>query len=66
MKAHVDKERCKMCGLCIAYCPKKAIERTDEINSRGYKHVRVLENFCVGCGMCYTVCPDGVFAIVEG
>ena len=38
---------------------------TDEINSRGYKHIRVLEDKCIGCGVCYTVCPDGVFTISE-
>ena len=38
---------------------------TDELNSRGYKHIRVLEDNCVGCGVCYTVCPDGVFTIME-
>ena len=38
---------------------------TDELNSRGYKHIRVLEESCVGCGICYTVCPDGVFTITE-
>ena len=65
-KAHADTERCKSCALCIAYCPKQALEMTEEINSRGYKHIRVLEERCVGCGTCYTVCPDGVFNITEG
>ena len=65
-KAYVDPERCKSCGLCIAYCPKKALEMTDEINSHGYKHVRVLEDVCIGCGTCNTVCPDGVFTITDG
>ena len=36
-KASADYERCKACGLCIAYCKKDALEMTDEINSRGYK-----------------------------
>lgn len=63
MKAIVDKERCKECGICIHYCPKKVISMTDELNSRGYKHIQVNEEGCIGCGICYTVCPDGVFSI---
>lgn len=63
MKAIADKERCKECGICIHYCPKKAISMTDELNSRGYKHIKVDEENCIGCGICYTVCPDGVFSI---
>lgn len=65
MKAVADKERCKECGLCMAYCPKKAIKMTDELNTRGYKHIAVMEEICIGCGICYTVCPDGVFSIEE-
>ena len=65
MKAIVDKNRCKACGLCTVYCPKNAIRMTDELNEHGYKHVAVDPALCVGCGICYTVCPDGVFSIKE-
>lgn len=64
-KAFINPERCKGCGLCIAYCKKNALEMTDDINTKGYKHIRVLEENCIGCGICYTVCPDGVFTITE-
>lgn len=63
MKAVVDKERCKECGICMYYCPKKVILMTEELNSRGYRHIQVAEEGCIGCGICYTVCPDGVFSI---
>ena len=36
---------------------------TDEINSRGYKHITVDSEKCIGCGICYIVCPDAVFTI---
>lgn len=65
MKAFVDAERCKMCGLCIANCSKHAIEATNRLNAKGYKYVSVAQALCVGCGICYTVCPDGVFTIKE-
>ena len=64
-KAYENVERCKSCGLCIADCPKEAIEMTSELNAAGYKHIRVDREKCVGCGACYTVCPDGVFTVTE-
>lgn len=64
-KATINAQNCKACGLCMEICKKNAIEMTDEINSRGYKHVRVKEENCVGCGVCYLVCPDAVFTIIE-
>lgn len=36
-----------------------------ELQIRDYKHIRVIEDNYVGCGICYTVCPDGVFTITE-
>lgn len=64
-KAKIDVERCKECSICIANCAKNAIEMTNDINSKGYKHIKIDDDKCVGCGICYIVCPDGVFEIVE-
>ena len=64
-KSKINPANCKECRVCMANCPKQAISMTDEINVRGYKHITVDEEKCIGCGICYTVCPDGVFTIVE-
>lgn len=64
-KAIIDKERCKACGLCVEYCPKKALKMADDININGYKYTLLIEEKCIGCGICYTVCPDGVFTITD-
>lgn len=65
MKAVANAERCKACGLCMRNCAKEALALTEELNRAGYKIIAVDEEKCIGCGICYTVCPDGVFSIVE-
>ncbi len=35
------------------------------MNENGYNVVSIDESRCVGCGLCYTVCPDYVFNVFE-
>jgi len=65
MKAYIDVERCKGCGLCIENCPRGAIALTQHMNTGGYVYAAVETKKCVGCGICYTVCPDGAFSILN-
>lgn len=48
---------CKKCGICVAFCPRKALELDED----GYPHLNGNQN-CDGCGLCELRCPD--FAIV--
>ncbi len=64
-KIIVDSLRCKGCYLCIDICPKKAIQREEHVNEKGYFPIRVDEEKCVACGSCYRICPDYVFEILE-
>ena len=64
-KLTIQKELCKGCGICVATCPKKAIEFSGTSNRSSYEYVRVDEATCVMCGSCYKVCPDGVFVFSE-
>lgn len=64
MKVEVNRPRCKECGLCIHYCPKKAISKSGELNAGGYYPVQIDDELCIACGICYTVCPDGVFHVL--
>lgn len=52
----VNKKLCKGCGICIEFCPKKALgkDKTD-------KAELVAEDKCIKCGLCVSYCPD--FAI---
>lgn len=64
-KAIADTNLCKGCRLCVGACPKGAIEALNELNKKGYEIIKIHEDKCIGCGMCYTMCPDYVFTIVK-
>jgi len=51
----INKEWCKGCGICVAFCPKDTLEIVDG-------KVQLKENdTCIMCGLCELRCPD--FAI---
>ena len=62
-KAYVNVHLCKECLRCVRECPKGAIVPLDTLNSKGYKTVAVIAEKCIGCGVCYTVCPDYCFEV---
>lgn len=47
----LKKSNCKNCHKCIRHCPVKAIRF-----SAGQAHV--VENECILCGQCFSVCPQ--------
>jgi 2-oxoglutarate ferredoxin oxidoreductase subunit delta len=54
-KVFVNKEWCKGCGICVAFCPKNVLE---------LKHGLIdiaRPDDCIKCGQCELRCPD--FAI---
>ncbi|MDY7039731.1 MAG: 4Fe-4S binding protein [Chloroflexota bacterium] len=63
---HVIRERCKGCGWCVAYCPRKVLEVSNEFNSKGYHPPCVVnEVACVSCGLCEMICPEFAIYRVE-
>ncbi len=47
----INKQWCKGCGICVAFCPKQALAMEHE------KAVTVPDR-CIVCGMCELYCPD--------
>lgn len=57
-------ERCKGCGICIAFCPLKVLQLSKQTNAKGYYLPGIAagkEHACVDCEFCSLVCPE--FAI---
>jgi 2-oxoglutarate ferredoxin oxidoreductase subunit delta len=63
-KLVVNKERCKACGLCAAYCKQECLAPGDELNSSGYVVISMVnEDDCIGCGFCAEMCPDSIIEV---
>ena len=61
-EVHIKEDRCKGCGYCIEFCPKKVLGLSTKINDKGHNHPEVVDaNACINCQTCELICPE--FAI---
>ena len=60
LKEHLlNREWCKGCGICVAFCPKHVLE-LDEKD----KVVAMRPADCIACRMCELRCPDLAIEII--
>ncbi|MGM9552117.1 MAG: 4Fe-4S dicluster domain-containing protein [Clostridia bacterium] len=67
--AHIDKEKCKNCGMCASNCSFSAIVKRERpcvkackvkaIQAEGGKSASIDNSKCVQCGACVYKCPFG-------
>jgi len=62
-RAVIDQGLCTACTTCLDRCVFNAIEEID--NPDGTAAMHVMEEKCVGCGVCYPTCPVGAIALME-
>ncbi len=55
-KAVIDQDSCIQCGRCHIACEDTSHQAITAVKD-GKRHFEVLENECVGCNLCVTVCP---------
>ncbi|MGB5824422.1 MAG: 4Fe-4S binding protein [Proteocatella sp.] len=56
----IDKNWCKGCGICVAFCPKKVLGLVN-----GKIEIERQED-CIKCGQCELRCPDYAIYLEEG
>ncbi len=63
----LDRERCKGCQICIAFCPAGSIAPSDTLNAAGYLPARFVDDGeCTGCATCGLVCPEVCIEVYRG
>ena len=66
VRIHIIGDLCKGCGFCIEFCPKKVLERSDQLNKKGAYPPRVVdESKCAMCNFCTAICPEFAIYTVE-
>lgn len=57
----IDRERCKGCGLCVAFCNKQVLCISHGLNQAGHHPAEIILDAaeeCNGCARCAVMCPD--------
>ena len=55
-KAVINQNTCIQCGRCHIVCEDTSHQAISAVKN-GQRHFEVMENECVGCNLCVTVCP---------
>lgn len=65
-KVCIIDERCKGCGFCEEFCPRKVLAESEKYNSRGYHPPEVVNpDDCVDCELCELICPEFAIYVLD-
>jgi len=56
VKARIDQDSCIQCGRCHIACEDTSHQAITNMKD-GVRHFEVIDEECVGCNLCVTVCP---------
>ena len=56
VKASIDQELCIQCGRCHIVCEDTS-HQAISFEKNGQRHFEVIDDECVGCNLCASVCP---------
>lgn len=56
----IHEQRCKKCGICMAFCPKAVFEKAED-----GQIIPTKQELCIGCHMCEMRCPDFAVTVKE-
>ena len=56
-KAVIDRDLCIECGRCYIACEDASHQSIRQTVKGGHRIYEVIEEECVGCNLCYQVCP---------
>jgi 2-oxoglutarate ferredoxin oxidoreductase subunit delta len=60
LKEHlINREWCKGCGICVAFCPKTVLDLDDED-----KALAARKEDCIACKLCELRCPDLAIEVI--
>jgi 2-oxoglutarate ferredoxin oxidoreductase subunit delta len=57
---NINREWCKGCGICAAFCPKAVIDLDGQAKACWVRH-----DDCIRCGLCEMRCPDLAIELEE-
>ncbi|MFO1036005.1 MAG: NAD-dependent dihydropyrimidine dehydrogenase subunit PreA [Geminicoccaceae bacterium] len=65
LKARIDQDLCIKCGLCHIACEDTSHQAIAATKLHGKRHYEVKDEDCVGCNLCWHVCPvEGCITMV--
>ncbi len=71
-KVKAESKRCMSCGLCfecdncVVFCPQTAVQRVRPKERSVGRYVTTEYSKCIGCHICYDVCPTGYIQMGMG